>query len=89
MLRVSIATPKGLTMRAATDRTDRAANREYGYPFGVDGIMSVEQAMAFLACSKSTIYRLIEAGKLRHGRMGPAARICRRSITDYLDGIES
>lgn len=76
-------------MATATDTTQRPANREYGYQFGVDGVMTVPQAMAFLACSRSTVYRLIKDGKIRRGKLGPAARICRRSIANYLDGIES
>ncbi len=76
-------------MARATDTTTRPANREYGYQFGCDGVMTVPQAMAFLSCSRSAVYRLIKDGKIRRGKLGPAARICRRSIAQYLDTIET
>lgn len=76
-------------MATAWDEDARPANRAYGYPFGVDGVLTVPQAMEFLACSKSTLYRLMRSGKLRRGKIGPVVRICRRSIANYLDGIES
>ena len=76
-------------MATKRNTKSRPANEQFGYDFGVDGLMTIPQVMDFLACSKSTVYRLMYAGRIRRGKIGPVVRICRRSLTEYANGIES
>lgn len=71
----------------------RPSDQKWGYPFGEEGLMSLEQAAEFLGgVSKRTVYRLIEAGRIRAGNIGPGSRshskICRKSIRLYVKGCE-
>lgn len=75
-------------MIAATDRKN-AADEHFGYPFGVDGVCSLETAKSLLDCHHATLYRLVKRGILRHGHLGGRARFCRRSINDYLKSLEA
>ena len=65
------------------------AERKFGYPFGVDGVIGRKQAEQLLACHTATLYRLCQKGIVRRGRLGGRARFCRRSITEYLRSIEA
>ena len=76
-------------MIQATERPRTPADEQYGYAFGCDGMVSVKSAMAFLDVGRSTIYRLIDKGSLRKGRIGPTVRICRRSLVNYATSRES
>lgn len=61
---------------------------EWGYQFGVDGVCSLQEAMELLALSRDTIKRRANDGLLRLGEDGGRVRVCRRSIQEYLRGIE-
>jgi hypothetical protein len=68
------------------------ADKQYGFRFGCDGLMSVPQAREFLGdISKHTLYRKIRAGLIRKGNIGEGGRtvICRRSVIEYIATMES
>lgn len=73
----------------AAKTTDRPADRQYGYDFGCEGVVTRENAMQLLDCAKSTLYRLCAAGVVRRGKLGPRARFCKRSILEHLRSLES
>lgn len=64
------------------------AASEWGYEFGVDGVVTMSEAMTLLALSHDTIKRRAAEGRLRIGRDGGHVKVCRRSISDYLRQIE-
>lgn len=66
------------------------ANDAWGYPFGIDGLMSQSQVRVFLGCmSKQTLIRRIAAGLIRKGKDGPKrVVICRRSVVNYASRLE-
>ncbi|MDB5344334.1 MAG: DNA-binding protein [Schlesneria sp.] len=86
------------TRRVATDikfasdpEPQSAADKSWGYVFGVDGLMSCEQATAFLGdLSRSSMERLVEGGKIRQGRPKPRGflKFCRRSVREYAQSLE-
>jgi excisionase family DNA binding protein len=45
-----------------------------------DGMLTVDQAREFLALSRSTIYELMESGKLPYVKFGRSRRIPRRAL---------
>lgn len=47
-----------------------------------DGLMTVSDAVAFLRLSRSTVYGLMDAGKLTYVRIGRARRIPRRAVVE-------
>lgn len=47
-----------------------------------DGLMTVKEAAEFLRLGKSTIYELMDQGKLGYARLGRARRIPRRAVID-------
>ena len=68
-----------------------AADQDAGYPFGVDGLMSVVEACAFLGgISHDTLYRRCAEGKIRRGRHAGNGKacFCRRSMAEYAHGLE-
>lgn len=76
-------------MIAVTEEKTSPADERYGYQFGCDGVVSVRDAMEALGgVSKATIYRRFEEGLLRHGREKGRAVVCRRSLREYLSGLE-
>lgn len=66
------------------------ADKQWGFPFGCDGLMSRAASAQFLGVSTRTIDRLCDEGRLRKGRHpgGVGIGICRRSITLYLEQME-
>jgi excisionase family DNA binding protein len=48
-------------------------------------LLRIEEAAFWLDCSRATIYRLLEAGKLEGFRDGNRSRITRDSIERYID----
>lgn len=44
------------------------------------GLMSVEEAARFLSVSRSTLYELMESGRLVYVKLGRARRIPRRAV---------
>jgi hypothetical protein len=71
----------------------RPADQKWGYPFGEEGLLSLEQAAEFLGnVSKRTVYRLAADGRIRVGTIGLSARghakVCRKSLRLYVKGCE-
>lgn len=67
------------------------ADEMYGYAFGCDGLVSFKEACKLLGgiCSK-TLYRRIADGSIRKGKLGTKkAVICKRSLQEYIQGLES
>jgi hypothetical protein len=63
------------------------AEQKYGYRFGCEGLVTLDEAAAKLRKSVRSVYRLIEAGELRYGGKGKTV-ICQRSLMDYIAGTE-
>jgi hypothetical protein len=65
------------------------ADAEWGFRFGVDGLMSVPDACRHLGISHDTLERRVADGKLRKGKH-PNGRnaICVRSMEVYKSGME-
>jgi hypothetical protein len=55
------------------------ADKKWGYRFGVDGIVK---------CSVETVERRIRDGDIRSGKDHGRLVICKRSLTDYIAGLE-
>ena len=64
------------------------ADERFGYRFGCDGLMTVGEAARFLGMSRWTLARRIDEGRIRRGRDGRRVVICRRSVADYVAGLE-
>lgn len=47
-----------------------------------DGLVTVREAAAFLNLSRSTLYALMEQGRLPYTRIGRARRIPRRALIE-------
>ena len=83
-----------LCRKFQSDKTDDAmsvADQHFGFTFGVDGLMSYEQACEFLGgISVSTLKRLLEDGPIRRGRHPHGRRVvvCRRSVMNYIADME-
>lgn len=48
------------------------------------GLLSVEQAMEFLAISRSHLYELMDRGLVPYAKVGRCRRIPRDSLLDYV-----
>lgn len=69
--------------------TDNNADTSYGYAFGIDGVVSMQETCKLLGdVSRDTVDRLCEARKLRRGKTDGLVRICRRSLTNYIRSLE-
>ena len=77
-------------MVRATNNNLNEADRKYGYRFGCDGLMSIEETCEFLNISRWTLNARIDAGHIRKGKHldGRAVVICRRSVQEYLSRLE-
>lgn len=65
------------------------ADRRFGYPFSVNGLMSQEEAAKHLGgLSHDTLHRLYVDGKIRKGKHERKIVYCRRSIEEYGRSIE-
>jgi hypothetical protein len=65
------------------------ADAKWGYRFGIDGVVSIEQAQSALAnASRNSINRRIADGLLRTGKDVGRVVICKRSLTNYIAGLE-
>lgn len=61
-----------------------AADKAWGYIFGVDGLMDPEEAGEFLAVSGRQLDRFATSGWIRKGLMPSGVRrFCRKSIVDF------
>lgn len=47
-----------------------------------DGLMNVAEAAAFLRLSRSTVYTLMDSGKLGYVKIGAARRIPKRALVE-------
>jgi hypothetical protein len=65
----------------------------WGYDFGAEGVLDMDEAARLAGCSTQTLWRLREKNALRIGkhlgniRKGKAV-VCRRSLSEYLKSIE-
>lgn len=76
----------GLTV---VDTQSSAADRKFGYRFGVDGIVNLDDALKMLAgCSRATLDRRCEEQKIRKGRDGNRVVFCVRSLKDHIASLE-
>ena len=67
-----------------------AADEQWGYKFGVDGLMSSKEACHYLGdVSRQTLHRYWSKGFIRKGNQPGRAKFCRRSILNYAQSIES
>jgi excisionase family DNA binding protein len=49
----------------------------------IDGFADVHEAAEFLSMSRSSIYKLMEAGELPYAKFGKARRIPWRALREY------
>jgi excisionase family DNA binding protein len=47
-----------------------------------DGLVSVDEAMAFLSVSRSTLYELMDKGMLAYAKIGRSRRVPRRALVE-------
>jgi excisionase family DNA binding protein len=47
-----------------------------------DGLMAVAEAAKFLSLSRSTLYELMDEGRLQYVKLGRARRIPRRAVRE-------
>lgn len=72
----------------ATNEELTGEDKQYGWRFGCDGTMKLQDAIRFIGVSERTVWRLIEEGKLRKRVLrSKVAIICRRSIQSYFDSL--
>lgn len=65
------------------------ADAKWGYRFGEDGIINLEDAAAMLAkASTQTVENRIKAGKIRSGKDVGRLVICKKSLVEYIAGLE-
>lgn len=67
----------------------QGADKQWGFKFGVDGLLTIEQTQTFLGVSQRTVYRLINDRSLRRGYVRKKPVICRRSVAEYLRTVEA
>jgi hypothetical protein len=80
-------------MAAAINKHESAADRQWGYRFGVDGVVCPRDAMARLSIGRTTLWRKLRSGLIRYGKepgdsRQSRVRICSRSLEDYIKGLE-
>lgn len=51
-----------------------------------DGLLSVREAARFLGISRSTLYELMESGRLQYVKLGRARRVPRRALVALAAG---
>lgn len=67
---------------------------DWGFPFGVDGVVPLTEAAELSGCSTQTLYRLWNKNRVRIGkhagniRRGKAV-VCKRSLHAYLASSNS
>jgi hypothetical protein len=64
------------------------ADKSWGFRFGVDGVVSVRDAIRHLSIGRTKLYELFDAGLLRRGHVGTKVVICKRSMSEYLKTVE-
>lgn len=78
---------------AVTVINEKPSDEMFGYIFGCDGLMSMDEVCTFLGkdVAHDTVDRLIAENKLRAGNLRGKrgrVRICRRSLMEYVSSIE-
>jgi excisionase family DNA binding protein len=67
--------------------------RDMGSGADSRGVITIDEAALLLRCSRATVSRMIEAGRLRAVRLGPAPggalRIPRVEVEALLAGVET
>jgi excisionase family DNA binding protein len=48
-----------------------------------DGLLGIEDARKFLSCSRSTLYGLMDSGKIKFLKVGRNRRIPRRALLEF------
>lgn len=64
------------------------ADQRWGFPFGVDGLMTTAEACERLRVSRYVIYEAIKRGDIRRSGENKGMRLCRRSVEIYLRSQE-
>lgn len=64
------------------------ADKTWGFRFGEDGVVSVNEAMRILSVGRTKLYELFDDGKVRRGNIDRKVIVCRRSILEYLKTVE-
>ena len=68
--------------------SESPADKAWGYEFGIDGLMSLDQVREFLGgMSRSAIERHVYSGELRKGRKG-RVYFCKRSVIAFASTFE-
>ena len=70
----------------------KTADEQWGYPFGVDGVMDTDEARRYLGnVSLMTLKRLVDDGRLRQGRLpgGKKLLFCRRTVQEFTQMLEA
>ena len=71
------------------DELTNEADRKHGYRFGVDGLMNIEEVAKVLGgCTTRTVENRIADGCFRSGKDKGRLVVCRRSLMDYIAGLE-
>lgn len=81
-------------MAVTAKSTESPAEQKFGYQFGIEGLMTLKQAAAHLSVSRTTLFDLVDKGRIRVGRSPGEAqqrryRFCKRSILDYCKSLET
>lgn len=80
-----VSSKKGVDAMSTT-----AVERKWGFAFGVDGLMNLEEARQHLGnMSRKTVDRLAEACHIRRGKVGARVVFCRRSVVEYVKTVET
>lgn len=72
-----------------SDKALEGADKEWGFRFGAEGTMSVEETQGFLGVSERTVYRLIDDGAIRRGYIRSKPVVCKKSVIAYLATVEA
>lgn len=71
-----------------SNKSLEGADKQWGFHFGVDGTLSIDDAADFLSVSDRTVYRLEADGLIRTGRVRGKKVVCKRSLMVYLRTCE-
>lgn len=64
------------------------ADQRWGFPFGVDGLMTTQEACDLLRVSRYVVYNAINRGDIRRSGENKGMRLCKRSVQVYLRSQE-
>ncbi len=88
-VRVLTKLSAALGTESVTKVLERPADRRFGYRFGCDGVIGLEEALKMLGNpSRTTIDRRCDELKIRKGRDGQRVVFCIRSINEYIASLE-